>query len=198
MASVFTIKLNGIEKLRADLNKLPAILQKEIGAEIENGGKTFVDLAKKDLASSRRGNDEGILLGSISYLKLDPLNIQVIAGAYHAPFIEFGTKARFRAIPGVDASQFRANGSNKDGKGFYDNILRWVKRKGITGTYSIKTRKRTGRKVDQQIEDEQTAFAIYLSIMRHGISPSPFFFKQMAPVEKQLITRIKTILETLD
>jgi hypothetical protein len=100
--------------------------------------------------------------------------------------MEFGTKGHYTPQPGIDASEFKATGEGKTGKGFYDSILEWVKRNGIAGTFSVKTRRRTGSKLDRQIEDEQTAFAIYLSIMRHGVKAHPFFFKQI-PIQEPKI-----------
>jgi hypothetical protein len=58
---------------------------------------------------------------------------------------------------------------------FFDTIREWVRRKQIA----------KGKELDR------VAFLIARSILRNGISPKPFFFKQYSPVKKLLIERVK-------
>lgn len=204
MATAIKISVTGTRQLLADIKRLKEKIQKEVNGEVVAAGQEYVKRAKQTLSSNRRGNDEGTLLQSINYEVVKPGIVTVQAQAAHALYIEFGTKGRYKPIPGIDASQFRQS-SAKGGSGFYDAILRWVKRKKIAGsysrgTYSVKTkreiRKRLGTKVDQQIEDEQTAFAIYLSIIRHGISPSPFFFQHQKGIKEFLTQNIQRVVNS--
>ena len=71
-------------------------------------------------------------------------------------------------------------------------IVNWVKRKGITGTYSVNTRRRTGSKINQIAEDYSSAWPIAMSILKHGVRPHPFFFKQMAIVWPQFVRNVET------
>lgn len=187
------VNLNGVKSLQDRLKSIPKILQAEVGAEIRIAAQNMAANAQRE-APSGVGN---ILKSGISSKKLTPLQYEVTSNAHYSAYVEFGTKGRYKPQPGVDASNFKSSGAGKTGKGFYDAILQWVKIKRIAGTYSVKTRRRTGKKIEKQIEDEQTAFAIYVSIMRHGIKPQPFFFKQVAVVEPQLIKNIENVLKDL-
>ena len=70
-------------------------------------------------------------------------------------WLEFGTRAHFPPIAA---------------------LIDWVHHKGLTGTYSVKTGKRTGGKGKVQTEDEAMAFVIARSISRKGTRPWPHLF----------------------
>jgi hypothetical protein len=184
-----TVSIGGLKELQSSIKRLPKKLATEIDAEIEVALNEAVGLAKRDAPSN-----EANLIRGINAKKEKSLNWTFNSNAYYSVFMEFGTKSKYQPIPGVDPSEFKADGTGKSGKGFYDSILDWVKRKKITGTYSVKSQRRVGSKTDQQIEDEQTAFAIYLSIIRHGVKPHPFFFKQVDKVGPKLISNIQNVL----
>lgn len=190
----FKVEIKGLAEIKAKLGRLPKHIEAEAGAIIEDGARLWVRNAQRDAPKDIGASG---LSGGISYRKISLTNYEVVSAAAYSAYMEFGTKSRFRAIPGVDASQFRSTGGTGTGEGFFDNILDWVKRKKITGTYSVKTGRRTGNKIDQQIEDEQVAFAIYLSIMRHGVNPHPFFFKQKEVVVSQIETRLKALNDSI-
>jgi hypothetical protein len=176
-----TVKINGLKEVQAQIKSYSASLEKKADAIVERNVREMVRNAKKDAPK-----DFGRLFGAITAKKNGNADWSMVCDVAYAAYLEFGTKGNYRPIPGVDPSEFKSTGSNKSGKGFYDSILDWVKRKGIAGTYSVKTRKRVGSKIDNQIADEQAAFAIYLSIIRHGIKPQPFFFKQQ-PIQEPKI-----------
>lgn len=178
---MIVVKINGLREVQAKIAAIPANLQKRADAIIQGNVLKMVNRAKRDAPV-----DMGRLKGGITAKKNGVANWSMVSQDERSPYLEFGTKGRYRPIPGIDASQFKGTGGKAGGRGFFDNILKWVKRKGISGSYSVKSRKRVGKKLDQQLEDEQTAWAIYLSIMRHGIKAQPFFFKQ-APIQEPQI-----------
>ena len=61
-------------------------------------------------------------------------------------------------------------------------IKNWVHQKGlsadiaITGTYSVKTHRRTGNKSEQESQDESVAFLIARSISKKGTRPFPWLY----------------------
>ena len=65
-------------------------------------------------------------------------------------------------------------------------ITEWVRRKGlgtgfagpigVTGTYSVKSRRRTGSKDVQAQQNKQAAYAIALKILREGIPAQPYLY----------------------
>jgi HK97 gp10 family phage protein len=187
---VITFKVTGLEELKKKIKDLgDRKLKTELNAILKDGANHFVGLAHKDAPV-----DQSTLKQGITYFRKGDLLYRVASNANYSTFIEFGTKSRYKPIPGVKPGEYTRGSS---GNGFYDAILAWVKRKGIGGSYNVSTRRREGRKVDQQIEDEQIAFAIYLSIIRHGVKPHPYFFKQTAPTKQFLEGKIQLMLKAL-
>lgn len=182
------VEIKGLKELQLQLKNLPKKLAKEVDAELGLGVGKMVALAKKDAPV-----DQNTIHSSIGGVQKKELLWEYFSNAAHSVYMEFGTKGRYNPIPGVDPSEFNVSGI-KSGVGFYDSILDWVKRKKITGTYNVQTRRRIGSKTDQQIEDEQTAFAIYLSIIRHGVKPHPYFFKQVDAVKPELLRNIENVV----
>ena len=81
-------------------------------------------------------------------------------------------------------------------KQFIEAIKGWVKRKGIrAGTYSIKTRRRSGSKSKKASEDNALVMGIVFAILRNGVKARPFFFKQRARVKKEFIDRLNALLK---
>jgi hypothetical protein len=178
---MITVKVNGLKEVQAQIKSYSASLEKKADAIVANNIREMVRNAKRDAPK-----DFGRMAGAITAKKIKDADWSMTCDVAYAVYMEFGTKGNYRPIPGIDPSEFKATGEGKSGKGFYDSILEWVKRNGIAGTFSVSTKKRTGSKIDRQIEDEQTAFAIYLSIMRHGVKPHPFFFKQIQVQEPKI------------
>ena len=173
------IKVNfiGLENLKDQLANASKKTAALVDAEVQASAIEFVGQAKKDLAA--QGGDRGTLLRSISYAKTGPLNYTVSANAFYAPFIEFGTKSKYNPYPGT--AEFAGQYKGVKGPGtlrLIDAIRGWVKRKGIA----------KGKEI------ERAAFFIARSIYKNGISPKPFFFKQVAPVRAKLINRIIAVL----
>ena len=174
------IKANviGLDQLKARIQNATKETQTLVDAELEAAAMNFVGLAKKDLAS--QGGDRGTLLRSITYNKKADLQYTVSANVFYAPFIEFGTKSKFNPYPGTEefASQYKgAKGSGT--LRLIDAIKGWVKRKRIA----------TGKEVDR------VAFLIARSIYKNGISPKPFFFKQITPVRNNLVQNVTRVLD---
>lgn len=188
MIKVTTI---GFDKLSNRLQTVGKAMRDEVQAEVEASAMEFVALAKKDLAS--QGGDRGTLLKSISYKKETNYSYLVYANAFYAPFIEFGTKKKYKPYPGTEqfASEFRGMKGSGDWIDMLKNIYAWVKRKGIGVTYNVKTRKKKNPTSDERLS---IAFAITMSILKNGINPKPFFFKQIPIIQKSLNQRITNLL----
>ena len=187
LIKVNVIGLDSLKDRIAKASKETAIL---VDAELEAAAMDFVGQAKKDLAG--QGGDRGFLLKSITYKPKGPLSYEVSANQFYAPFIEFGTKGKYNPYPGTE--EFAAQYKGVKGSGtttLFESIRKWVVRKKIGATYSVKTR----RKDRQTQKDIDTiTFLIARSIYKNGISPKPFFFKQVAPVRTKLINRVTALL----
>jgi len=174
------IKANviGLDQLKTRIQNATKETQTLVDAELEAAAMNFVGLAKKDLAS--QGGDRGTLLRSITYNKKADLQYTVSANVFYAPFIEFGTKSKFNPYPGTE--EFASQYKGVKGSGtlrLIDAIRGWVKRKRIA----------TGKEVDR------VAFLIARSIYKNGISPKPFFFKQITPVRNNLVQNVTRVLD---
>lgn len=184
---MFKVTVTGLAGLQAQFKSLSAELPKIVGGELETMAQEWVAGAKKDAPA-----DQSSLRGAITYYKKTALNYEIVSQTFYAPFMEFGTKGKYLPIPGTEsiAAQFKGY-KGGDFMELLRNIVRWVHRKGITGTYSVKTRRRTGNKANQFAEDYSAAWPIAMSILKHGVKPHPYFFKQMGIVWPKMIQRIE-------
>ncbi len=181
----------GIDSLSNRLVGVSRELKEEVQAEVRGAAMEYVALAKRDCVSS--GGNTGTLARSISYKKETPYSYLVSANTFYAPYVEFGTKRKFKPYPGTEefAAQYRGLPKRGDWIDMLMSIYKWVQRKGIGATYSVKTRKKVRQTKDQKL---QIAFAITMSILRNGIEAKPFFYKQIPIVRESLNKRIKALL----
>lgn len=184
-----TVKITGLKEVQAYVNSVVKNLPKVVDKTVEAGVRNMVRDAKADAPV-----DMGALKGQITAKKNGDSDWSMVSGATYSAYLEFGTKGHYTPIEGVDASQFRSTGG--DGKDFFKNILNWVKRKGLAGTYSVKTKRRTGKRIDRQRQDEQLAFAIMMSIKKHGVKPHPYFFRQFQKHGPAIVKAVSQALQT--
>lgn len=188
------------------LDKITADVKAIVDDELEAFGINTVAMAKQ-LAPV----DEDHLRGLIHFEKRS-LEVEVIVPVNYAAYLEFGTRAFAAAyvssLP-VEWQEFAAQFKGGGGGSFQEFVMRlteWVHRKGlgaggpgkpigVTGTYSVKTGKRTGNKVTQESEDKSAAYRIALSILRKGIRPHPFLYPSVEVNKKILIDNLKAVLK---
>lgn len=183
--------IQGLDVLLSQMQKLPITVQNELSAEMKITADEIRDGAKRDAPV-----DEARVKNSISAKKLNNTMYEVIAQSNYAGYLEFGTKTKVSIPPGLEsiASQLRG-GSSSTGSP-YEAIVKWVKRKGIAGTYSTRTR-RASRSRDSMANIRSTAWAIWNSIRKYGIKAQPYFFKQVQPAEQRLRQRVANIIRKL-
>jgi hypothetical protein len=194
MSKLFTLKIQGIDQFTKKLKSLPIKMQKEVAGEIE-------DSANKIHGKQIRlvPIDEGGLKQSTGYKKVKPLETEMFSGTHYAPFREFGTKSRTKIPPELQdyAKQFNLKGPKIGFDAFFLIILDWVRRKGIAGKFSTKTRKRVGSKNAQLQEDYEVAWPIALSILKKGTHPQPFFFQPFFDERKVLVDNVRKIVDNI-
>lgn len=168
----------GMDQLIVNLKRLPDHLEQEAKELVQDTAQGTVRDAVNNLRANGTG-DTGGLMQSIEILPTKRgLGAEMFVNKDYAPSVEFGTRGKVQVPPGLEeyASQFKGTPTGTWDE-FLDSILSWVKRKGITGVYSVKTRKRlTGKKYNNEAEDLQAAFLIARSIYLNGIPARPFFF----------------------
>ena len=166
------IGIKGLKEAQDFLRKADVKIQKEIKAEVGFAADEIVNLIKKDAPI-----DTARLKNSVSKKMESGLKVEIIAQSNHAPYMEFGTKSKFKAPNGLEgyAGQFRGQGTKGDP---IAALTRWVKRKGIANNYNAN---RGGKKKDRE---RQVAFAIFNKIKRVGVTPHPFFFTNKSGVDR--------------
>lgn len=194
MAQTFKFEIKGLDKLQKRLSTLPTKLKKEVGAEIQDGGRR-INAKQLRLVPV----DEGGIKQSTVPKKVNELNIELTSSKHYVPFMEFGTKRRVRIPAELTsyAAQFKQSGPKIGLEEFLKIITAWVRRKGIAGRYSVKTRRRVGSKATQQTEDEQAAYPIALSILRHGVKPHPFFFQPFFDERESIVKNVEKVLKDI-
>ena len=192
MATGFSFKVQGLDKLIKVFDELPKQTQKELGAELKFTSNEIRDGAKRDAPT-----DEARLKQSISVATTGNLSFEIVAQSSYAGYLEFGTKTYVSVPPGLESVANQLKGPSGGAGDPLKALQAWVKRKGIAGTYSVKTRRRTGGKETKEKQDKQIAFLIWRKIREFGIKPRPFFFKQLGPAEAKLTKKLANIIKSL-
>lgn len=192
MATGFSFQVQGLDRLLKVFNELPKQVQKELQAELSITAKEIRDGAKRDAPA-----DEARLKQSITVTEPSNLTFEIVAQTSYAGYLEFGTKTRTRIPAGLENIASQLKGPSGGQSNPIDALQQWVKRKGIAGTFSTKSRRRLGNKATKEQQDRQAAFIIWQKIRKYGIKPHPYFFKQMAPAEERLRRRLVAIINDL-
>lgn len=192
MATGFSFEVQGLDKLLKVFNELPTQTQKELKTELKTTSKEIRDGAKKDAPA-----DEARLKQSISAKETGQTSFEVVAQTFYAGYLEFGTKTKVSIPSGLESIASQLKGPAQGQGSPLEAITAWVKRKGIAGTYSLKSRRRLGNKTTKEEQDKQAAYMIWSKIRKYGIKPQPFFFKQMKPAEERLRQRLANIIKSL-
>jgi HK97 gp10 family phage protein len=188
----------GFDDLAAKFRQASALVQDEVAREVAAAAADYEAAVIRDIPINN-----GTLKGSVHKAQEGPTEWDVYVGAYYAPFLEFGTKGHYTPIPGFEdvAAQFKGF-KRGDYYDFLNNILDWVKKKGFADTYDITARyvsTREGRRKSRgsKAYNERLvslAEAIAWSIIRKGIKPQPFFYKQIGVVTPKFRERLQTVL----
>jgi hypothetical protein len=164
------VNLVGFKEFQTTMKKLPTELKKEVGTRVRSSAEQFRDLAIKDAPA-----DVGILRALITVKPIDELTYEVVSGSEYSAPMEFGTKTKFIPIPGIDSSEFKGKPTGGTWLKFIQNINNWTKRKGITG--------------------KSAPFLIARSIVKFGVRPHPFFFRQIPIVRRDFFRKFRNILK---
>jgi len=144
---------------------------------VDDIGKTLVAGAKKIEERAKRfapvNND--FLRGGIIADVDNPLRTRITSSAFYGPYVEFGTKRKFKPNGRQEiAAQFKGKGRG-DYFDFLNAILDWVIAKGIGANFTKSGNiSRSKSSKEKQLDAAQ---AIANSIIRNGIKAQPFFFR---------------------
>lgn len=187
-----------LKKLDSTRQGLPEVVRKELDA----AGYKIVSKAK-ELAPT----DMGYLKNAISHntlTKASSVEMRVSVNAFYASYVEFGTgkyAAKYVASLPADWQTYAATFKGKVGSGggidkMLENLVDWVKRKGIIGLTSSGNRRR-GAKADA--EAYKVAYAIMIRILKDGIHPHPYLYPaynmNKEAIEKGITAAIKNFIQ---
>ncbi len=165
-------RIVGLKELQDKLKRMPAEIREEIGAKIQDAAGKWVKQAKRDAPG-----DTGFLRTEISAAKVGELSWEVVSGSSYAGYVEFGTRSRVQIPAGLEevANEVKAR-SGQTSVGAKEAIYEWCRRKGI---------------------EENLWWPIFISLMTKGMKPHPYFFKQRATIEPELIKNVEQILKSI-
>lgn len=194
-----SIQIKGLRRLVNRVKRMPVAVQREVDKTLKAGAYEINAMAIRNI----KANDSigvsgggGGLLGSQIVVPIEKgefRGYRVMNTAPYAPYVEFGTGSRVD-VPSewsAYAMQFKGRGGGGNSHDFLISIAQWVRAKGITGRYSVKTRRRVGSKSSQEQEDMAAAYPIFLSIMRNGSRPHPFLYPAYVAGVKKIIQDVK-------
>lgn len=199
-----TIKIDGLDKTlaRFDIKKF----EPQIQTCFDKFGLRVELLAKNKVED--KAHDRGGLHSSI-HQESKKLASEITVSANYASFVEFGTRkyaAEYIATLPAEWQQLASSTKGGTSGSFEEFVLRlteWVHRKGlgtgfagkigVTGTYSIKSRKRTGNADTQAKEDKQAAYLIARKILKDGLRARPFLYPAFAIAKDELIKQLNAI-----
>ena len=201
------LEMKGLDAALKDVSRLAGEVEKRAQKALSNFG-TNVEATAKELAPA----DEGRLRNSIN---ADDARLQttITVAVDYAAYMEFGTRKFAAAYVGTLPADWQSYAATFKGKGggtfkeFLAALVEWVRKKGlgsgfvgnkgigVAGTYSVKTRKRTGNKATQQQQNESAAYVIALSILRKGVRPQPFLYPAVKIHSDDLQNEMKNIID---
>jgi HK97 gp10 family phage protein len=200
-------------KITATMKGVPDLIRKL--KDVNEGGgriaKAIIQSAGDEIANEAKSlapKDLGTIAQNI-FRESANLGFQAIvtANAPESAFQEFGTGAQVDIPEGMEniASQFKGGGETTGTwEEFLKAMIEWVKRHGITGVYSVKTRKRSSSKStklanqlgsDTDNLDEQAAYLIARAILSRGLKPKPFMYPAWLKVAPRVPERLETALK---
>jgi hypothetical protein len=185
-----TIKAPDFRKAIVELEKQSDQVLAKVRVEIGDTAKEVVELAKK-----RAPINESNLKGSISFQEITPFQYEIVANAKYAGFMEFGTRTLVEIPPGAEeiaAEVRKIKGGNI--AEMEKSVRRWVRLKGIVGTFSVKTKRRNKRNKDEEAREDSAVFLIMRKLLKVGVKPQPFFFPSIKEATKDLGKRIAKII----
>ena len=187
----FALNLSGMDSLTKRLKTIQDDLTRGVAEEISASAMKIERDAKRNAPVNL-----GTLRQSIhSESTLNGLTGKVIVDAKYGAYVEFGTGGKVSIPSGFEefAMQFKG-GSGGSLEEFIAALTLWVKRKGLAGTYSVKSGRRLGGKGVTQKQDEKLARFLAIKILKNGIRPQPFLIPAYESEKPKLFKRLKDLL----
>jgi HK97 gp10 family phage protein len=190
------IQIKGLQEVLNALDLTQERVQNMLVVTFNEWANELVKIAK-----DRAPVNEGKLRQSIQadYATLNKLIAGVGVAVNYAAYLEFGTRGYAAAYVGKLPNDWQSYAATFKGKGggsideMLLNIMDWVKSKQLSGTYSVKTQRRTGAKSARNLEDAEVAYPIALAILRKGIKAQPYLYPAYVEATNNLIKKLQKL-----
>lgn len=171
-------------KFKVDIKNLNKVL-KELEGKGKQVNKEVEILTRenaKEISAQAKVNSpvgiDGHLRNQIEHSKVKDKHYKVVANAYYSGYVEFGIGTRVK-VPTEMKNVAQAIRSNKRSGSFKDGLKKieeWCAKKGIP---------------------KESAYVIFMSILKKGIKPQPFMYPAFVKGRKQYIKDLKDLLEDI-
>jgi hypothetical protein len=190
------IEIKGIDALQGKVASYSKRKEIQINAALKDwANRTSADA--KALVSAN-SSDTGFLQNSISP-DFGKGFASVVAASKYAAYVEFGTRKFASQYVSTLPSDWKAYAATFKGSSggsiteFFNAILEWVQRKGITATYSVKTQRRQRGGAKEQDRSIRAAELIVFKILRDGVKARPFIYPSVNKNLPILLEDIKKV-----
>jgi HK97 gp10 family phage protein len=174
---MINFKLVGVQKALNQLRDVENELTEEIDIALEAGVIKIEGDAKKRAPIYLSG-----IRQSIQHAKVGHLRWEVAANAYHAPYIEFGTRGKTIVPNDLQdiAKAVKARPKKGNFKGMVKAIHEWGLKKGY---------------IEKGKGSKNHAYLIARKIMKDGIRPQPFLYPAFLSNARQIVKDIKRAMD---
>lgn len=187
----FALRLDGLDNLTKRLKSIEDDLTRGVASEIAASALRIEKDAKRNAPVNM-----GTLRRSIHTVSnLNGLTSSVIVGASYGAYLEFGTGGKVSIPSGYEsyAAQFKGQSGGTMAQ-FIDALTDWVKKKGLAGTYSVKSQNRLGSKSVKYSQDEKLARFLAFKILKKGIRAQAFLIPAYEVEKPKLYEKLKKML----
>jgi len=174
---VMTLDIRELRRVQKELEQKIKDLH---GAEMLMAIRTATLMVQRDAkinAPSNTGRLRASIVPSVTSRE-DVIEGVVGSNVTYAPYVEFGTKPHWPPLA---------------------PIMRWVHLKKMAGTYSVKTKRRTGGAGRQRSEDYIVAKWIQRAIAEHGTKPQKYlekaFEKNVPRIQQMFDITVQRVIE---
>jgi hypothetical protein len=169
------VTITGADAIMKRIREYEAHIKEMTEFETEEGARDILATAIANITT----NDEGIMRNSGDVVRVADYDFAVVFTAFWSVYIEFGTGEKFEG-QGFDeyARQFKGKRSGATWDQFVDNILGWIRRKGI-------------QPQQEGMSDEELAEIIATRIYYEGLEARPFLFPALIEHAPKIIARLK-------
>ena len=190
------IEIKGIDSLQGKVASYSKRKEIQINAALKDWANRTARDAKQLVSAN--SSDTGFLQNSISP-DFGKGFASVVAASKYAAYVEFGTRKFASQYVSTLPSDWKAYAATFKGSSggsiteFFNAILEWVQRKGITATYSVKTQRRQRSGAKEQDRSIRAAELIVFKILRDGVKARPFIYPSVNKNLPLLLEDIKKV-----